>query len=172
MGDDDLNQLKDIPGIAFEVIVSPPPAPVTLFAPSLHTPTDNAPITNTQPVLDWNPVTGAAKYEVQFGSTNPPTTTVATVFPTSVTQFIPPNPLTSGFTYYWRVRAFDGANPTASSTRGVVIASLPAANSNRNLYTVNNPELTWDDITWATGYVIEVSKNATFTGTLATPMTR
>lgn len=163
----DLNQLKDIPGTDFEVIVSPPPAPITLFAPSLHTPADNAAITNPQPVLDWNTVTGAAKYEVQFGSTNPPTTTVATVFPTSVTQFIPSDPLTTGFTYYWRVRAFDGATPTAwSPIRAVVAASLPAANSTRNLFTIDQPELTWDGVTWATGYEIQVSKNSTFTGAL------
>jgi hypothetical protein len=164
----DLNQLKDIPGTDFEVIDSPAPAPITIFPPSLHTPADNAALTSTQPVLDWNTVTGAAKYEIQFGSSNPPTTTVATVFPTSVTQFIPPNPLTSGFTYYWRVRAFDGTTPTAwSPTRGVVIASLPAANSTRNLYATKNPELTWDEITWATGYEIQVSANSSFTGTLA-----
>jgi hypothetical protein len=162
--DDDLNQLKDIPGNAFEVIVSPPPAPVTPLAPTLHSPGNGAAITGTQPVLDWNVVTGATKYEVQFGTSPSPTTTVATVFSTSYTQYIPPNPLTSGFTYYWRVRAFDESNNPMpySAVRSVAIASLPAAGSARNIYTDTTPTLTWTPITWATGYVVEVSETAAF----------
>jgi hypothetical protein len=164
---EELNQLKgiDVNQNTFEVIVSPPPAPVNLLAPTLHTPVNGAAVNTAQPILDWNTVTGASSYQVQFGTATTPTTIVATVNATSYTRYIPPNPLTSGFTYYWRVRALGGATPTGwSPIRSVVIASPLAGASTRNLFTTPTPELTWNQISWATGYEIQVSNNTAFTG--------
>jgi hypothetical protein len=165
-----VNQLGNIPGNQFEVIVPPVPATVLQLAPSIHTPKDGEATTAAHPVLDWNVVTGATEYEVQFGTSVASMTTVATVFATSYTQYTVPDALTSGFTYYWRVRAFNGATAMPYSTpQGFVAASLPAAASNRNIYTTHTPTLTWTPITTATGYVVEISHSTTFSSPITSP---
>jgi hypothetical protein len=94
--DDQLNQLKTIPGTAFEVIVSPPRVDVT--------PLRNFFVTN-QPTLSWNGVSWAQGYEVQISTSaafNGAYNTSAEVA-AAPTQWQTPV-LPNGW-YYWRVRA-------------------------------------------------------------------
>ncbi len=165
--DDDLRQLKNIVAAdAFEVIVSPPAVPGTLVAPSLYAPADGGQ-TGANGPLDWNTVTGATRYEVQVGTTNPPTGTPATVQATAYTQYVPPGGLVQGFTYYWRVRAFDATNnPTGwSPVRSFLVASPSGAAPTRILFNTTTPTLSWNRVTWAAGYRVQVSKNSNFSGT-------
>lgn len=161
--DDDLNDLKGIPGTAFEVIVSPPPATVVLPAPTLYQPADDAAITSTQPVLGWNTVTSATSYEFQIGRTDPPTTPAIIVDSTEYTQYIPEDPLLTGFTYFWRVRANAPGSITTdwSEVRAVTIAHQAGAAPIRNFYT-STPTLTWNRVTGASLYHIQLADNMGF----------
>lgn len=161
--DDDLNALKDIPGTAFEVIVSPPPATVVVPAPTLYQPADGAGVTNTQPVLGWNTVTSATSYEFQIGRTDPPTTPSIIIDSTDYTQYIPEDPLLAGFTYFWRVRANAPGSVTTdwSEVRAVTIAQQAGAAPNRNFYT-SPPTLTWNRVSGASQYHIQLADNSGF----------
>lgn len=80
--------------------------------------------------------------------------------------------LASGATYYWRVRAFNtlGQPSLWSAVRSVRIKfadptlNLPVTGS-----TVSDlmPTFTWEVVSGATDYRIQVSKNSTFTGAKA-----
>ncbi len=166
--DDDLNWLKTIPGTAFEVVVSPPPATVVLPAPSLSTPANGAESTNSQPTFIWNTVTSPITpitYEILLGRTNPPTTVVATVLSTSPTTFKPSSPLLN-VPHYWCVRAISGATTTSCSpVRQVNITSTATAAPLRNLIIDETVVLTWNRIPNATDYAIEVASEPGFTST-------
>lgn len=99
--DDELNQLKRIPGTAFEVIVSPP-SPDALSA----VPVRNV-YTTRQPVLMWNPVTWAVRYaiEINGGTLYSPLTDANIPTP----AFSPAAPLDDGV-YTWRIRAQNALN--------------------------------------------------------------
>jgi hypothetical protein len=95
--DDDLNDLKRIPGTAFEVLAYPGEAGPALphFA-------------DTTPTLQWSPVTWAVEYELDVARTAnfaAPLVFETTVATTSATI----SPALSEGTYYWRVRARDAA---------------------------------------------------------------
>jgi hypothetical protein len=158
--DDNLNRLKTIPGTAFEVIVSPPPATVVLPAPSLSTPTNNTTTTNAQPTFIWNTITSATSYELQYGRTNPPTTTV-TIPATSPTTY---TPLLLNAEYYWRVRAISGATTTSwSEIRQINIESTANAAPTYHVFLTSPQTLAWNRIAGATDYEIQVDNNTNFT---------
>lgn len=89
--DDQLNQLKDIPGAAFEVIVSPPPPSV---------PIQNV-YNTTQPTLTWSPITWAVRYGIEISGGTLSTPIQDT---TSMWSYTPAAPLGQGL-YTWRLRA-------------------------------------------------------------------
>jgi hypothetical protein len=162
--DEELDQLKDIPGTAFEVVVSPAPATVVLPTPTLSTPADGASTMTNPPTLIWNTITSAVRYEIQLGRSLPLTTTVATVQSTSPTTYKPT--LLLDTTYYWRVRAIDpDDNPTGwSDPRSFNITSAANAAPNRSLFTTPTFTLTWNSTTGASEYRVEVDTDAAFTG--------
>jgi hypothetical protein len=111
--DDQLQDLKDIPGTAFEVLAYP------------GTSAPNAPHFSTlTPTLTWARVTWAASYEVQVDDvatfTSPMTYTASG---TSVTL----SPALTEDTFYWRVRAKAADNTLGnwSTTGSFVIALIP-----------------------------------------------
>jgi hypothetical protein len=163
--DDDLNWLKGIPGTAFEVIVSPPPATVVLPAPSLSTPVNGESTTNTQPTLIWNTVTSTTVYEILLDRTDPPTAIVATISSRDPTTYRPVSPLLN-VPYYWCVRAISGATTTACSpVRQINITSGANAAPSRNLVlNTNTTTLTWNRITGATSYEVQLDNESTFAG--------
>ncbi len=107
--DDQLNALKDIPGTAFDVIVSPPP-------PSeVRVPTRNAFDTAT-PTLTWSRISWAIQYQIQISSQDVFPNGAGTIVRTQSSEkvwYTLENDLANG-TYYWRVRALNGSGTPGS----------------------------------------------------------
>ncbi len=163
---EDLDQLKAIPGNQFEAIISPAPAAVVLPSPSIYSPADTAAISDNTPILDWNVVTSADEYEMRYGQDNPPVSgTIHTIQATDITQYAITTPLLTGFTYYWQVRAIDNDTATTtawSSPASFSIASPAGIGPTRGYYTDTTPTLTWNKVIWAIKYKIQVSDTANF----------
>lgn len=167
--DDELNQLKTIPGTAFEVIESPAPATVILPTPTLSTPVEAEGV-GSRPALIWNTITSATSYEVRLGTDAGSLPTVDTVNWNERTEYIPPAPLLTAKTYYWQVRANTPYGTTVwSDLRSFVIASPANAVPTQHRYTVSTPTLTWGEVTWATGYDVQISTSTSFTGATIRP---
>src|SRR5437667_382792 len=67
--------------------------------------------------------------------------------------------------YYWQVRAFNSFQSSSwSAPNTLVINSLPNAVPARNLFTTSTPTLTWNPVTQAVRYEVQVSNNSFFTG--------
>lgn len=131
-------------------------------APSQRAPIDGATVTASQPTFVWASVPGASRYQMLLGTSNPPVDIVAN---SSALHFTPAAPLIAT-TYYWQIRAIDAAGNVSawSSPRNLIIQSSTNAAPVRNYYTVA-PTLSWTSINRATGYEVQVSDNAQFTGT-------
>lgn len=82
--------------------------------PSLLYPPDGATKVSTTPAFGWAPVAWAAAYDVYFGTTNPPTTQVAS---TTNTHFVVPTPVANNSSFFWRVVARYGVHTASSVTR-------------------------------------------------------
>lgn len=140
---------------SFTVDTTAPPVP------GLTAPADTATTTSRTPTFSWAASAGANRYEIQLGTTNPPTTTYSVG---TARSYRHPAPLLLG-TYYWRVRAMDAAGNISvwSATRSLVVAS-PANDTPRlNRYPGGTFTLTWARVSWATGYEIQVDDNSRFT---------
>ncbi|ADO72976.1 hypothetical protein [Stigmatella aurantiaca] len=87
---------------------------VTLQAPSLSSPTNNA--TDVDPILalDWSDRTSATGYEVQVATDEAFSTLVASTT-TAASLWAPQTALNSNTTYYWRVRSTDVCGPSVFS---------------------------------------------------------
>lgn len=85
-----------------------------LAQPALVAPADNSSV--DEPVLAWEPVGGAATYELQVSTSNTFTTTLVSVKGLTASTYAPPTSFARG-TYYWRVRPIDvtGQTPTWQS---------------------------------------------------------
>ena len=134
----------------------------TTTAPILSAPENYSVTDNHQPTISWSAAADAVSYEIQLGQNYPPNGT-----PISVTQtsYTPPSPLFTT-TYYWRVRAVrDGSVKTDwSATRMITISSSNDAAPLRYFYTTPTVTLTWNGVSWATGYEAEIYDNAALMG--------
>lgn len=85
-----------------------------LEAPEVVLPDDGQPFSYSgeSVLLDWEAVTGATQYELQWG-TSPNLASPSTISLTSTSYTLPG---LSAETYYWRVRGMDGTNQGAWST--------------------------------------------------------
>lgn len=115
--DDDLNDLKSIPGTAFEVLAYPGE---TGSAPALQH------FSDTTPTLTWSPVTWAVEYELDVDTASNFTAPLSFEI-LSASNSATINPALAEGTYYWRVRARDAADKwgTWSTTGSFVIALIP-----------------------------------------------
>ena len=144
--------------------------PTPLTAPSVTGGNDS----QGRPTLKWNTVTGAAKYEVyrsysQNGNYSKYSTQTSTGYTNS-------SYLTSGSTYYYKVRALD-ANGTAGPWSDVVAVTcrlgLPAPSVTGGNDSQGRPTLTWKAVTGAAKYEVyrarskdgDYIKYSTVTGT-------
>ena len=80
----------------------------TLMVSGLN-PADGSTTTDTTPTFNWNAVPGAAGYELRIAESQPGLDSATTVSVTGP-SYTPSAGLTIGQTYYWRVRAKDGAD--------------------------------------------------------------
>ena len=142
----------------------------TLSAPTVTGSTDS----QGRPTLKWNAVTGAAKYEVyrarsKDGDYTKYSTTTGTAYTNS-------SYLTSGATYYYKVRALD-ANGTAGAWSSIVSVTYKQTLSAPTVTGGNDsqgrPTLTWKAVSGAAKYEVyrarsrsgEYIKYSTVTGT-------
>jgi predicted phage tail protein len=141
----------------------------------LVAPAANALVTTSTVKLDWSNVTiptGTTfqKYEVQI-ATNSTFTTGMTLTDAAISEFTF-GPLTPNTRYYWRVRTYNtlGQYGAWSLVRTFRAAILPpntltpgavVPNPYEQLLT-RRPSFTWDAVTGATGYTLEVSTATTF----------
>jgi len=94
------------------------PAPA---APALSAPANGATGVSLTPALTWNASTGAASYNVYFGTSSPP----PFVASTTGTSYAP-EPLSQDTNYYWQIVALNSFGSTASDTWSFT-AAAPSA---------------------------------------------
>ena len=125
----------------------------------LAQPADHAVLVSEQPVLAWNSVAGAVRYEVELGQAN----SAAAAATVSTNQYTPPGKLPPG-DYYWRVRAVDNQNHLSPWTPPRLLTLQSPAGSVPELYHLDTSPitLTWSAVDWATAYEIQVDENRTF----------
>ena len=132
---------------------------------NLITPANND-NTTTTPTLSWSAASGADKYIVHLGTSNPPAPTANDpVLPASQTTYRPT--LTAG-TYYWYVDAYPSCSTTLKSSTSVntfkVFAcptSGPALVSPSSGAQLASASVTfqWAAVNSATGYDVELSSD-------------
>jgi hypothetical protein len=114
------------------IVPKPAPAAQPPSAPASPAPASGATGVSTSPTLTWT-ATGAASYDIAFGTTNPPPQvasgqTAASYSPTT----------TAGTTYYWQIVARNSAGTTAGPVWSFTTA-LAATNAEIVIYASDIP---------------------------------
>lgn len=140
------------------------------FSMSLQTaPAIGAFVTDTTPVLQWAAYTGATRYQVEL-ATDLDMNNLVSGFPHSVTRpgYTVSTALPQGV-YYWRVQVDIGSGFVASPfVRSFTITSAPPAaprlSAPANGVGVTNPTplLSWQTVTGATQYQIQIDDDSRF----------
>ncbi len=145
-------------------------------APNLSTPVDGATPVGT-PVFIWIASAGATNYQYQYSADNTFTTVDYSTpgdtvpgTPLAVTSHKPTVNMVVGTTYYWRARARDKAGnwSTWSTVRSIntqaVLPGVPVVTApTLGLVTNNNtPTFTWNAVTGAVSYDIQIDNLVTF----------
>jgi uncharacterized repeat protein (TIGR01451 family) len=140
-------------------VLPPPPA-----VPTLLNPANGATVASLTPTFTWTLPAGASRYEIQIDPTPAMTAPVVAVAGAS---YIPTGALLTT-TYHWRVRAFNSSGVPSewSNVNQVTISSPNNVAPLTNYYTTNTPTLTWNNVTWATQYEIQVDNSSSFTAPL------
>jgi uncharacterized repeat protein (TIGR01451 family) len=130
--------------------------------PTPLSPANGSTITNAQPMLSWTSAPGAASYEVALDIIDPPSA-VYTGYNVGTT-FKPPAPLYA-VTYYWSVRAINSSGTASpwSTVFSFTLDSTPGSAPARTAFSTNSPTITWNTVSWAIAYQVEVSRSSTFT---------
>jgi hypothetical protein len=145
------------------LIVNLPPT-----APTLVSPANGAASQPVSLTLTWNKIAIAASYYFQVASDTAFATIVAsdsTLTDTAKTL----SSLLNGTTYYWRVRAKNavGVSPWSAKRSFTIIVAAPAAPmltlpADKATNVAVNPMLTWNTVTGAASYRVQVSTSNTF----------
>lgn len=135
-------------------------AQTRIYAPTLNAPVNESRGNAPDVVLDWLAVTGITldiTYEAQLSLT--PDFTDAITFPRTDLTSVQTTDLTFGALYFWRVRAFDGANPSEWSEtwsfRVVWTVSLTSIPSDGSMVYAN-PTIQWREITGISKYQFQL----------------
>ena len=137
-------------------------------APLPLSPANNATGISTSPVLSWSSVSSATSYNLQISTNSSFSPTIANQTGiTSTSDTI--NGLANNTLYYWRVSATNsgGSSPYSSSWSFTTIIAAPgvptlASPSNAATNVSIAPTLTWNPVTGATYYHLQVSTSASF----------
>jgi hypothetical protein len=118
---------------------------------------------SNRPTFTWSPVPEATYYELQIDNANPPRSAPVRVATTSFT----PTSLPSG-EYHWRVRGVNASTQASPWTRSRCLIIQPLLNStpSLNVYSTRTPTLTWNPVSWATGYELQIDDEASFNSPL------
>ncbi|KFC60919.1 hypothetical protein FEM08_03090 [Flavobacterium gilvum] len=134
---------------------APPTAPVATAGTALSC---------TSVRANWQAVSGATSYVLDVATNSGFTSMVSTVNVGNVLSKDITG-LTSGTTYYYRVRAFNGTcNSPNSNVITVVAPSVPAAPANFNYGAIRctQVDLSWNAVTGANTYTVESSTDSGF----------
>jgi hypothetical protein len=125
------------------------------------------------PLFSWNPVPGAARYQVEINSSSTfaPGSKWCCTAATIGTSLAPPTVLANDSTYYWRVRAldangnagqwnyggqftkaFDSGKPSVPNVRVVAANGSPLAGTPAT----DTPIVTWDPVPGASRYEVQL----------------
>lgn len=144
---------------------------LSLQVPVEPTPTSGSTILDTTPLLDWEDISLAAKYQIQVSTFQDFHTTLVDS-ETVMSQFEVSTVLENKATYYWRVRIKDADNifgewnnPPWTFTVDIGVPTSPNPPDGSTI-TDTTPLLVWSDMPGAAGYHIQVNTNNTFTGTV------
>lgn len=146
--------------------------------PALVEPANTTAVPITDVVLDWEPVPGAASYQVQVSPNGDWSNNVAIDVVVKGTRYSPltadvrlgePTTLNNG-AYYWRVRARDGMTPQPnlggwSEERQFLRGWTDRPNlltPADETSTTGTPTFSWEPIPHASHYLLEVSRDINF----------
>jgi M6 family metalloprotease-like protein len=149
--------------------------------PTLLLPANGSLTTNYRPLLDWGSVsmpTGTMfdHYNIQVADNAgfvSPVIDESAIIVITAHQFIPPSDLTPNTKYYWRVRSYNTNGEysiwsAVRSFRTAVISPTLVAPADTVLVPSLRPTFDWSDVSGASGYTLQISKNGTFTQLLST----
>jgi len=148
------------------------PAYAAVGAPVLTSPVSGATVA-ANPLLSWNRVTGAVKYEVQVASSSGFLAPLKFSASTLNNRATPPADLAIG-SWWWRVRALDSAN--VAGTYAVSTFTKEAANAPVVLTPIDSAVLqyptaqlifSWQPLAGAKTYEVQIDDDASFVGTPA-----
>ncbi len=131
---------------------------------SAPTSTSATNVTQTSFTANWVSVNGATGYYLDVATDNGFTNYVSgfnskNVF--NVTSYSVTG-LTTGTTYYYRVRSFNTGGTTSSSSNIITVMTSPAATQATNL-THTSFTANWESVSAATGYYLDVATDNNFT---------
>ena len=142
--------------------------PTIAGVPVLVSPLNNATNESLTPTLSWNAVTGADSYKVQVSEDAGFATFIIDEFGVTETNFNITG-LSNDTQYYWRVLATNAAGDsnwsapfnftTLPTIAGVPVLVSPSNNSTDQSLT---PTLSWNAVTGADSYKVQVSEDAGF----------
>jgi hypothetical protein len=164
-------------GLLAPVGVLAGPAGAAPAAPVLTAPTDGATVT-ANPVLAWDALPDAVRYEVQV-ATDPsfaPAGVIRFQQTTANTRATPPSDLAVG-TYYWRVRGIDAASaagPYTTRSFQKVAADSPTPLAPADGATIQYPApvvLSWAAMAGMDEYLVQVDDDPNFIGAPAATVT-
>jgi phosphodiesterase/alkaline phosphatase D-like protein len=139
---------------------------VTTTAPVAPTATDANNFTCNSFNANWGAVTGATSYSIEVSTSTSFSTYQGTYNNFNVGNVTTLNitGLTTGVTYFYRIKASNGCSTSLVSntiTVGTTAPVAPNANPADN-FTCNSFNANWGAVTGATSYIIEVSTNTAF----------
>ena len=134
-----------------------------LASPALASPANAATGISLTPTLSWNAVAGAVSYQLQVSLSSDfsaPFFNQSNITGTSLQV----SGLANNTLYYWHVNATNTAGTSTYSSAWsfttIVAAPTLASPANAAIGVVTNPTLTWNAVSGATSYELQVSTNA------------
>jgi M6 family metalloprotease-like protein len=137
------------------------------LVPTIINPASGSTVVNYFPTFSWNSDPDVVAYEIRLENKNPP----GDLFSTAANSLMVNFPLVADTTYYWQVRARDAAGNWSNWTglSDVTINSPATAVPAQAYYQTDTPVLTWGQISWATGYAIEIDDDWDMSSPFDTP---
>jgi hypothetical protein len=153
---------------SFSAVRSFTTVPAVPAVPTLSVPANGSTGVATSQALSWNSVAGATSYDLQVSPVSNFATTLVNQTGITVTSFSPSG-LASNSTYFWRVRAVNSSGNSSYSapwsfTTSASAPAAPALVSPANGATGigASTALTWQGVSGATSYEIQVSTQPDF----------